>query len=183
MLHRRRERGGRGRRRREETMIPIHLLPVALFTFYINDHHHVWSFKVLRPVPHSRNDIHRASKLPSIRPCEPLPAPKGSCNSLWSKYQDLQCVEDCDTDHPVFYEQPVWQTLQMFGTFFHRPFPPHTPVSDQSCVAGGEMLCKYRVVLVHSSRLIVHLLNSRPLTCIVHFPSITPQVFFSPDTG
>ncbi|KAF9792291.1 hypothetical protein BJ322DRAFT_32996 [Thelephora terrestris] len=39
----------------------------------------------------------------------------GSCNSLWSKYQDLQCVEDCDTDHPVFYEQPVWQTLQMFA--------------------------------------------------------------------
>ena len=106
-------------------MIPIHLLPVALFTFYINDHHHVWSFKVLRPVPHSRNDIHRASKLPSIRPREPSPAPKGSCNSLWSKYQDLQCVEDCDTDHPVFYEQPVWQTLQMFGTFsspFSSPY-------------------------------------------------------------
>ncbi|KAJ7273538.1 hypothetical protein B0H12DRAFT_1089900 [Mycena haematopus] len=38
----------------------------------------------------------------------------GSSNSLWSKWQDMQCVEDCDTDHPVLYEQPVWQTLQMF---------------------------------------------------------------------
>ncbi|KAJ7098089.1 hypothetical protein B0H15DRAFT_824055 [Mycena belliarum] len=38
----------------------------------------------------------------------------GSSNSLWSKWQDMQCVEDCDSDHPVLYEQPVWQTLQMF---------------------------------------------------------------------
>lgn len=38
----------------------------------------------------------------------------GSSNSLWSKWQDMQCVEDCDTAHPVLYEQPVWQTLQMF---------------------------------------------------------------------
>lgn len=33
--------------------------------------------------------------------------------------QDMQCVENCgDTDsaHHVVYEQPVWQTLQMFGT-------------------------------------------------------------------
>ncbi|KAJ7470584.1 hypothetical protein FB451DRAFT_1352129 [Mycena latifolia] len=29
----------------------------------------------------------------------------GSSNSLWSKWQDMQCVEDCDSDHP---------TLQMF---------------------------------------------------------------------
>jgi len=41
----------------------------------------------------------------------------GSSNSLWSKYQDLQCVENCDDPNPrahVNYEQPVWQTLQMF---------------------------------------------------------------------
>ncbi|KAJ7090047.1 hypothetical protein C8R43DRAFT_1050460 [Mycena crocata] len=38
----------------------------------------------------------------------------GSSNSLWSKWQDMQCVEDCDSDRPVLYEQPVWQTLQMF---------------------------------------------------------------------
>ncbi|KAJ6546507.1 hypothetical protein DFH09DRAFT_1171218 [Mycena vulgaris] len=38
----------------------------------------------------------------------------GSSNSLWSKWQDMQCVEDCDSNNPVLYEQPVWQTLQMF---------------------------------------------------------------------
>ncbi|KAJ6547386.1 hypothetical protein B0H19DRAFT_1211964 [Mycena capillaripes] len=38
----------------------------------------------------------------------------GSSNSLWSKWQDMQCVEDCNTGKPILYEQPVWQTLQMF---------------------------------------------------------------------
>ncbi|KAI0807203.1 hypothetical protein C8Q74DRAFT_1187396 [Fomes fomentarius] len=41
----------------------------------------------------------------------------GSSNSLWSKWQDMQCLENCDGDDPtrrVLYEQPVWQTLQMF---------------------------------------------------------------------
>ncbi|KAI0948266.1 hypothetical protein AcV7_009066 [Taiwanofungus camphoratus] len=41
----------------------------------------------------------------------------GSSNSLWSKWQDMQCVENCDDPNPahhVLYEQPVWQTLQMF---------------------------------------------------------------------
>ncbi|KZT28535.1 hypothetical protein NEOLEDRAFT_1129354 [Neolentinus lepideus HHB14362 ss-1] len=39
----------------------------------------------------------------------------GSSNSLWSKYQDMQCVEHCDDpDQQVLFEQPVWQTLQMF---------------------------------------------------------------------
>ncbi|KAN0077243.1 hypothetical protein V8E55_011098 [Tylopilus felleus] len=41
----------------------------------------------------------------------------GSCNSLWSKWQDMQCVENCDDPDPrnhVLYQQPVWQTLQMF---------------------------------------------------------------------
>ncbi|KAI0268769.1 hypothetical protein BC834DRAFT_820737 [Gloeopeniophorella convolvens] len=41
----------------------------------------------------------------------------GACNSLWSKFQDMQCVENCDDPDPkrhVLYEQPVWQTLQMF---------------------------------------------------------------------
>ncbi|KIJ17455.1 hypothetical protein PAXINDRAFT_168112, partial [Paxillus involutus ATCC 200175] len=41
----------------------------------------------------------------------------GSSNSLWSKWQDMQCVENCDDPDPqnhVLYEQPVWQTLQMF---------------------------------------------------------------------
>ncbi|TFK55226.1 hypothetical protein OE88DRAFT_1805602 [Heliocybe sulcata] len=39
----------------------------------------------------------------------------GSSNSLWSKYQDMQCVEHCDdSSQQVLFEQPVWQTLQMF---------------------------------------------------------------------
>ncbi|KAF9452244.1 hypothetical protein P691DRAFT_697467 [Macrolepiota fuliginosa MF-IS2] len=41
----------------------------------------------------------------------------GSSNSLWSKWQDMQCVENCTDPDPtrhVLYEQPVWQTLQMF---------------------------------------------------------------------
>nr|GAT43965.1 predicted protein [Mycena chlorophos] len=38
----------------------------------------------------------------------------GSSNSLWTKYQDKQCVEDCDGPNPVVFEQPVFQTLQMF---------------------------------------------------------------------
>ncbi|KAI0340587.1 hypothetical protein BDW22DRAFT_1359983 [Trametopsis cervina] len=41
----------------------------------------------------------------------------GSSNSIWTKWQDVQCVENCDDPNPshhVVYEQPVWQTLQMF---------------------------------------------------------------------
>ncbi|KAH7912142.1 hypothetical protein BJ138DRAFT_1061692 [Hygrophoropsis aurantiaca] len=41
----------------------------------------------------------------------------GSSNSLWSKWQDMQCVENCSDPNPanhVLFEQPVWQTLQMF---------------------------------------------------------------------
>lgn len=39
----------------------------------------------------------------------------GSSNSLWSKWQDMQCVEDCDGPNPITYSQPFWQTLQMFA--------------------------------------------------------------------
>ncbi|KAF9065296.1 hypothetical protein BDP27DRAFT_1229214 [Rhodocollybia butyracea] len=42
---------------------------------------------------------------------------RGATNSLWSKFQDMQCVENCDDPDPsrrLLYEQPVWQTLQMF---------------------------------------------------------------------
>ena len=33
-------------------------------------------------------------------------------------FTDMQCVENCSDPDPrahVLYEQPVWQTLQMFG--------------------------------------------------------------------
>ncbi|KAG4086431.1 hypothetical protein H8356DRAFT_1734936 [Neocallimastix lanati (nom. inval.)] len=38
----------------------------------------------------------------------------GACNTLLNKFQDKQCVKDCDTDHPKHFEQPVLQTLNMF---------------------------------------------------------------------
>ncbi|KAJ3027883.1 UNVERIFIED_CONTAM: hypothetical protein HDU68_002911 [Siphonaria sp. JEL0065] len=38
----------------------------------------------------------------------------GSMNTILNKWQDMQCVRDCDTDHPKHFEQPVWQTLTMF---------------------------------------------------------------------
>ncbi|KAG6150893.1 hypothetical protein E4U35_004188 [Claviceps purpurea] len=38
----------------------------------------------------------------------------GVCNTLLGKYQDNQCVRDCDSEHPKLFEQPVLQTAQMF---------------------------------------------------------------------
>ncbi|EGG05896.1 uncharacterized protein MELLADRAFT_48630 [Melampsora larici-populina 98AG31] len=42
----------------------------------------------------------------------------GCSNSLWSKFQDKQCVENCQNPDPSthqHFEQPVWQTLNMFA--------------------------------------------------------------------
>ncbi|KAK4541425.1 hypothetical protein LTR36_008026 [Oleoguttula mirabilis] len=38
----------------------------------------------------------------------------GVCNTLLTKYQDMQCVAHCDSKRPRTFEQPVLQTLQMF---------------------------------------------------------------------
>ncbi|KAJ4361916.1 hypothetical protein N0V83_010857 [Neocucurbitaria cava] len=41
----------------------------------------------------------------------------GVCNTLLTKYQDMQCVKNCDAPSPRYrkhFEQPVLQTLQMF---------------------------------------------------------------------
>ncbi|KAL6157687.1 hypothetical protein ACJBU6_03512 [Exserohilum turcicum] len=40
----------------------------------------------------------------------------GVCNTLLTKYQDMQCVKNCDAPpkHQERFEQPVLQTLQMF---------------------------------------------------------------------
>ncbi|KAK6822792.1 hypothetical protein PG987_014337 [Apiospora arundinis] len=38
----------------------------------------------------------------------------GVCNTLLTKYQDNQCVRDCDGPNPKNFEQPVLQTAQMF---------------------------------------------------------------------
>ncbi|KAJ7940816.1 hypothetical protein B0H13DRAFT_2226163 [Mycena leptocephala] len=85
----------------------------------------------------------------------------GSSNSLWSKWQDMQCVEDCDSDHPVLYEQPVWQTLQMFRflpviyTWFQsrRQSPVQLPSEDDSLVPNKldlepEQLSGWKILLL-----------------------------------
>ncbi|KAL2371879.1 integral membrane protein [Blastomyces gilchristii SLH14081] len=41
----------------------------------------------------------------------------GVCNTILTKYQDMQCVRNCDSPDPKkreLFEQPVVQTLQMF---------------------------------------------------------------------
>ncbi|CBY00708.1 similar to integral membrane protein [Plenodomus lingam JN3] len=41
----------------------------------------------------------------------------GVCNTLLTKYQDMQCIKNCDAPSPKYrehFEQPVLQTLQMF---------------------------------------------------------------------
>ncbi|OLN81803.1 Uncharacterized protein C12G12.12 [Colletotrichum chlorophyti] len=41
----------------------------------------------------------------------------GVCNTLLTKYQDMQCVRNCDSEDPserAYFNQPVLQTAQMF---------------------------------------------------------------------
>jgi hypothetical protein len=41
----------------------------------------------------------------------------GVCNTLLNKYQDMTCVKNCDDEDPSkreYFEQPVWQTFNMF---------------------------------------------------------------------
>jgi drug/metabolite transporter (DMT)-like permease len=38
----------------------------------------------------------------------------GSLNTILTKLQDSVCVDKCDTDSPVYFEQPMIQTLNMF---------------------------------------------------------------------
>ncbi|GAA6005037.1 uncharacterized protein JCM10292_002605 [Rhodotorula paludigena] len=41
----------------------------------------------------------------------------GCSNSLWTKWQDMACVANCDSPNPAKrenFEQPVWQTANMF---------------------------------------------------------------------
>ncbi|KAI3637442.1 hypothetical protein MIR68_004091 [Amoeboaphelidium protococcarum] len=44
----------------------------------------------------------------------------GTANTLLNKFQDKQCVRDCNNgdNKPIYYTQPVWQTLTVFfGNF------------------------------------------------------------------
>jgi hypothetical protein len=88
---------------------PISDLPRSLSL----SHH---AFLSHHPLPPRRHD---SDRVPNSSPLT-FPADfyiQGSSNSLWSKWQDMQCVENCADPDPanhVLYEQPVWQTLQMF---------------------------------------------------------------------
>ncbi|KAI6028447.1 hypothetical protein F5J12DRAFT_805453 [Pisolithus orientalis] len=71
----------------------------------------------------------------------------GSSNSLCGKWQDMQCVENCDDPNPqnrVLYEQPVWQTLQMFGflpvlyTWFRSRY--HKSAASEDELKGWKLL-------------------------------------------
>ncbi|TQN70463.1 hypothetical protein CSHISOI_05062 [Colletotrichum shisoi] len=69
----------------------------------------------------------------------------GVCNTLLTKYQDMQCVRNCDAEDPAkraYFNQPVLQTAQMFVgemgcwlvvglmTLFRRYGPGASPTSD-----------------------------------------------------
>ena len=56
----------------------------------------------------------------------------------------MQCVENCDDPDPrqhVLYEQPVWQTLQMFR--MSPSFSIHSHKSEPLYILVGEMLCAF----------------------------------------
>lgn len=38
----------------------------------------------------------------------------GSLNTILTKYQDSVCVDKCETSNPIYFEQPMIQTLNMF---------------------------------------------------------------------
>ena len=64
--------------------------------------------------------------------------------SLTVSEQDMQCVENCgdsDERNHVLYEQPVWQTLQMFRAHISAVLLASPPSSNVSSASVGEMLC------------------------------------------
>ncbi|KAL2866708.1 putative nucleotide-sugar transporter [Aspergillus lucknowensis] len=76
----------------------------------------------------------------------------GVCNTILNKYQDMQCVKNCDSpnlkDHRLF-EQPVIQTIQMFigemgcwlvvllSHVYQRYLSPILPRNESPLFAGG----------------------------------------------
>ncbi|KAF2837727.1 MFS general substrate transporter [Patellaria atrata CBS 101060] len=73
----------------------------------------------------------------------------GVCNTLLTKYQDNQCVRDCETPNPKRFEQPVLQTAQMFvgemgcwlvvlGYSLYKRFVSKTGYSPVAAVAEDE---------------------------------------------
>ncbi|KAL4787673.1 hypothetical protein BJX76DRAFT_284800 [Aspergillus varians] len=76
----------------------------------------------------------------------------GVCNTILNKYQDMQCVRNCDSpdpkDHRLF-EQPVIQTIQMFvgemgcwlvvfmSYIYNRYVSPRLSHNQSPLLAGG----------------------------------------------
>ncbi|KAJ3112359.1 hypothetical protein HDU96_004665 [Phlyctochytrium bullatum] len=71
----------------------------------------------------------------------------GSMNTILNKYQNLQCLDNCDDPDESkrhTYNQPVWQTVQMFvgealclavfyyGMWFNKKASPPTPTSEEA---------------------------------------------------
>ncbi|KAL5336503.1 hypothetical protein BJX70DRAFT_279740 [Aspergillus crustosus] len=76
----------------------------------------------------------------------------GVCNTILNKYQDMQCVRNCDSPNPKdhrFFEQPVIQTIQMFigemgcwlvvlGSHIYRRYvAPRLSQNQSPLLAGG----------------------------------------------
>ncbi|KAL4880117.1 hypothetical protein BJY04DRAFT_208357 [Aspergillus karnatakaensis] len=76
----------------------------------------------------------------------------GVCNTILNKYQDMQCVRNCDSPNPKdhrLFEQPVIQTIQMFigemgcwlvvfGSHLYKRFlAPRLSQNQSPLLAGG----------------------------------------------
>ncbi|KAF3404878.1 hypothetical protein DPV78_002334 [Talaromyces pinophilus] len=75
----------------------------------------------------------------------------GVCNTILNKYQDMQCVRNCDSPNPAdhkLFEQPVIQTAQMFVgelgcflvvllSYLHTRFVASRKSSTAPLFAGG----------------------------------------------
>ncbi|RAL09937.1 putative nucleotide-sugar transporter [Aspergillus homomorphus CBS 101889] len=76
----------------------------------------------------------------------------GVCNTILNKYQDMQCVRNCDSPDPKYrhtFEQPVIQTVQMFigemgcwvvillSHLYQRYIAPRLSSNSSPLLAGG----------------------------------------------
>ncbi|KAL3451241.1 hypothetical protein BJX65DRAFT_269277 [Aspergillus insuetus] len=76
----------------------------------------------------------------------------GVCNTILNKYQDMQCVRNCDSPNPKdhrLFEQPVIQTIQMFigemgcwlvvllSHVYRRYLSPRISGNQSPLLAGG----------------------------------------------
>lgn len=100
----------------------------------------IFTVSFLNPVYSARNISHRAPATLSGASGRSACSIAYHCSGSFP-CQDMQCVENCSDPDPrnhVLYEQPVWQTLQMF-----RPsIPFSSPTLTLTLLLVGEMLCQ-----------------------------------------